>query len=88
MNESDKKQNLMNQKVKLMDETQKNKIIRLWNAFNNGFHKFGLWAIIFLIIGIYFGSIGTRTYYTSRVQESIKTENFLFQEKVYVIRPK
>lgn len=54
--------------------------------FLDGFHRYGLWITIFLLIGIYIGVHVSKNYYTLKVDEVVKTGAFLFKEKVYTIQ--
>jgi hypothetical protein len=56
--------------------------------FFNGFHRYGLWITIFLLIGIYIGIGVSKKYYVDKVDETIKVGGFLHKEQVYIIQKK
>jgi hypothetical protein len=56
--------------------------------FIEGLHKFGLYILIAVAVGIYIGITVARGYYTTKMDEIIKVGGFLHSEKVYTIAPK
>lgn len=67
---------------------RKNFIKTAWKAFNDSFHKFGMWIIISLFFGICIGIWTSNKYVTTRIDEVVKVGGFLHKERVYSVIPR
>lgn len=61
------------------------KLKGIFNSFCNGFHKFGLWIIVFLMLGVGIGVHASKKYYADKLQDCITVGAMLHKEKVYAI---
>lgn len=52
------------------------------------FHKWGMWAILFIAIGVYGGVTVSKGYYNSKMEECIKLQGLVFKDKIYNVTPK
>lgn len=57
---------------------------RIWNTVNSLFFYF----LLFLIVGVWIGITVSKTYYNSKMEESIILEGMVYKGKLYTIIPK
>lgn len=72
-------------KVKEEVTESKLKILEVIKKGFEAFQKFGLYMLLFTVLGIYIGISTSRMYYTNKISDIVKVGAFLFQEKVYQI---
>ena len=64
---------------------------KMYNTLQNAWdtiHRYGLWLSMFCMIGVYVGVMVSKTYYSSKMEESILIGGFVHDKKVYAIIPK
>ena len=67
---------------------ESNKIKEIILKFWNNFHKFGLWATLFMLGGIFIGISISKTYYTQKIDEVILVGGMAHKGIVYQISKK
>jgi hypothetical protein len=67
--------------MKILENTFMQKII-------DTLTKHSLWFIIAMIIGGYFATTATKTFYTNKMDETIKVQAFIYKGIVYNVTPK
>jgi NAD/NADP transhydrogenase beta subunit len=75
--------------VETQEKSQSQNLFKgIFMKFVDAFHKFGLWILIAIALGIYIGITVARGYYVTKMNECIKIGGFLHQEKVYTVTPR
>lgn len=74
--------------VEVKEDKMEPKHINILKEGWNAFHKWGMWAIIMILIGVWAGVTASKIYYNNKMDDCIKVQGIVFKEKVYSIIPK
>jgi hypothetical protein len=69
-------------------ETKTQPIKNILNGVSAAFHKFGLWILVSIAIGIYVGISACKTFYVAKLDDVVKVGGMVHKEKVYGVTPK
>jgi len=64
---------------------------KLFNSLKHGwdtFHKYFVYILIAVLLGIYIGITVSKTYFNDKMEDSIKIQGFVFKNQIYSITPK
>ena len=66
----------------------KSKFFYILNEVFNNVYKYGFYALVCVLLGIYIGITTSKTFYLNKVDELIQVGAFLHNEQVYQILAK
>jgi len=71
-----------------MSPEDKSRLINLFKTGWDALHRYFLYVIIAIVIGIYIGISASRIYFDSKMTDATKIGGMVFREKVYIIQLK